>query len=123
MSRPEPVQSEICDVALHPLGETRKPETGLPVPVCPVLAVKNSITRRAVPASGAKKPEWEGLAGLSLESGRVASLGLPPGISCEQRGEIFRGDDPRGFVAAEGQEAALVARHEVIGLAAFGRGQ
>ena len=43
--------------------------------------------------------------------------------SIEQRGEFARGNDPRAFVAAEGQEAALFARHKVIGLAAFGQGQ
>src|SRR5690242_8554047 len=44
-------------------------------------------------------------------------------VQCEQRGEFARRDDPRGFVTAEGQEAALDARHKVIGLAAFGQGQ
>ena len=43
--------------------------------------------------------------------------------SYNQPGEFLRGNDPRGFVTAEGQEAALVARHEVIDLAAFGHGQ
>lgn len=33
--------------------------------------------------------------------------------SSEQRGEFARGNDPRGFVAAEGQQATLVAGHEI----------
>ena len=41
----------------------------------------------------------------------------------KQRGEFPRGNDPRGFVTVEGHESALVARHEIIGLAAFGQGQ
>ncbi len=41
--------------------------------------------------------------------------------SSEQPGEFARGNDPRGFVSAKDQQAALVAGYEVIGLAAFGQ--
>ena len=36
------------------------------------------------------------------------------GGSYKQRGEFARGNDPRGFMAVEGQQPALVARDEVI---------
>ena len=38
-------------------------------------------------------------------------------------GEIARGNDPRGFVDGEIQQAVLVARHEVLGIASYGQGQ
>jgi hypothetical protein len=40
---------------------------------------------------------------------------LPRGFS--------RGDEPRGFCDGRGQKAVFVARHEVIGTAAFGNKQ
>lgn len=41
----------------------------------------------------------------------------------EQRRERSRGHDFRCFVAAEIQQATLIARHEIIGVAAFRQGQ
>jgi hypothetical protein len=43
--------------------------------------------------------------------------------SCEQRGKIARGNDPRSFVTVEIEQPVLVARHQIIGLARFGQGQ
>lgn len=42
--------------------------------------------------------------------------------SAEQPSEILCGYDPRGFLTAEGQQPALVTRHQIIGLARFGQG-
>jgi hypothetical protein len=42
--------------------------------------------------------------------------------SVEQRGEFPRGNDPRGFVAAE-REQFLAAGHQIVGLAGFGKRQ
>ena len=43
--------------------------------------------------------------------------------STEQRREVAGGNNARFFVTVEDQEVGLVARHEVIGFAAFGQRQ
>jgi len=47
----------------------------------------------------------------------------PPKESFKQGCEIGCGNDLRGFVAVERKQPALVARHEVVGLAGFGQSQ
>ncbi len=43
--------------------------------------------------------------------------------SWEQRGKFPRGYDPRGFMTAEGKQAALIASYKIIGIANFREGQ
>ncbi len=44
-------------------------------------------------------------------------------LSREQRGEFPRGYDPRGFMTAEGKQAAFIAGYKIIGIANFREGQ
>lgn len=65
----------------------------------------------------------KGPVGLSPNSDHVTSLNGRSENSCEHRGKIARGNDPRGFVAVERKQAALAARDEIVGVARFGQGQ
>lgn len=53
----------------------------------------------------------------------AASTGTAMDPSAGLNGEILRGDDPRAFVTVEGEQAALVAGHEIIRLARFRQGE
>ena len=45
------------------------------------------------------------------------------GVCGKQGGEIARRDDPRRFVTVEDEQLALVAGHQIVGLARLGQRQ